>query len=156
MPLIQSDLADALAAIYASLPPVEESAERMAEAYGDYVQTAVFGGAVPVVTGLHKDAMKATLLAAIDPPIIGLPATMAAAWAAALTVFWAAMPVAGLGVAGVSEGCPGASDAIGPITGVYANLANTPESCGAGVAAALQTATETVTAMVSGVSEPLA
>lgn len=148
MPLDQPGLASALAAIYAALPDAEPSAEQMAQAYADYAMTGTFGGGIAVVTGVHKDAFKATMLAAIDPPIIGLPATIGAAWAAAVTAFWTLMPIAG-GAVGVSDGIPGASSLVGSLSAVYANLANTPEVCGAGVAAALHTATMTVTATVT-------
>lgn len=149
MALIKTQLASDLADLYAALPPTaEEAAERMADAYADYAQLGTFGGGLPVVTPAHRDAMKATILAAIDPPIIGLPATIAAAWAAAVTVFWTAMPVAGAAV-GTSDGCPGASSLTGSLTPIFANLANTPVSCGNAVADALDTATKTTTATVT-------
>ena len=149
MPLIAATLKSALGDIFANMPATADAAaEAMANAYADYAQLGTFGGGLPVVTSAHRDAMKATLKAAIDPPLIGLPATIAAAWASAVSVFWTAMPVAGATV-GVSDGCPGASSLTGTLQPIFANLANTATSCGNGVGDALDAATKTVTATVT-------
>lgn len=149
MPLDKSTLASTLQDIFERMPPTaDECAEALAEAYADYALTGTFGGGLAVVTGAHRDALTSVLLAAIDPPLIGLPATIAAAWAAGVTAFWLAMPVAGA-VVGVSNGCPGASSLTGSLTTLFANLANTAASCANGLADALDVATKTTTATVT-------
>lgn len=149
MPVIQADLAAALKAIFESMPPdPDQCAEAMANAYADYCETAIFGGCFPVITGVHRSALKAVLYAAIADPALGLPNKMSQAWATGVDAFWTAMPVANLTAAGITNGCPGASSLTGTLTAVFGNLANTTETCANGVAAALDTATATVEAHV--------
>lgn len=155
MPLIQADLGDALAAIFANYPASPEAcALAMADAYIDYASSGAFGASVPVLTGDHRDALADVLLVAIELPALGLPATIAAAWAAGLAALWAAVPVVGLQI-GATAGCPGAGSIIGSLTAVYANLANTAQTCGDGTAAALHSATLTVTANVAPPPSPV-
>lgn len=147
--LDQSALSDSLEAIFASLPPTPaECAAQLAQAYVDYAGAGTFGASLPTLDDDRRDAMAATLEGAISDPAVGLPATFAAAWASALTVFWTAVPVAGPQL-GVTNGCPGASSLTGSLTGVLANLANTAETCASGMASAIHAATMTVQATVS-------
>ena len=147
MALDVTQLGNDLAAALATLPPSkEDAAMAISQCYLDYAQNGTFGASVPVLDNTYRDAMAATLAAALGLP--GLAATAAAAYAAAVTTFWAVVAVAGPQV-GTSNGCPGASALTGAIAAVFANLANTYATCGAGMAAALHTATLTVTATVS-------
>lgn len=149
--LVKANLESDLAAVFEAMPasPVLAAAA-LAKAYVDYAKAAAatFGLAAAVVTDEHEEEFAATLLEAIELPALGLPATFAAAWAAAVGAFWTLMPVAGAW-AGTTPNCPGASSLTGSLTTVFANLANTPASCAASLATELDTATKTVTANVA-------
>lgn len=147
MALDVSKLGSALADVFANMPTSkDEAAKQIAQAYYDYASGGLFGASVPTLSSSQRDAMAGTITLGLTVP--GLPMTIAAAFAAALTVFWIAVPVAGPQV-GATAGCPGAASLIGSLPAVFLNLANTPETCGVGVAAALHTATMTVTASVA-------
>lgn len=148
MPLNQTLLKNALQDIFENMPATAaECAGAMAVAYADYAETGIFGASLPVIDSDRIDAMASVLEVALEP-LAGMPAVISAGWAAAVTVFWLAVPVVGAQV-GVTVGCPGASSLTGSLTSVFANLANTAESCASGVASALHTATATVTATVA-------
>lgn len=149
MALDKPGLTSDLQAILESMPPTaSDAAEAMANAYGTYAQTGQAGAGLPVVTPAHKSALKATLLAAISNPLIGLPATFAGAWGNGVDTFWTGMPIAGA-VSGSTAGCPGKGALIGSLSGVFANPLNTAAICAAGMANALDTATKTVIATVA-------
>lgn len=147
--LDQQALADALAQLFASHPPTpQEAAAGMADAYRDYAEAATFGASAVVIADELRDGVYELLLAAIEDPLVGLPATFAAAWVSALTLFWLAVPVVGAQV-GVTTGCPGAGSIPGTLVAVLANPSNTVETGANGLATALHTATMTVQASVS-------
>ena len=149
MTLDPGALADALEELFARLPETAaDAAEGMAAAYFDYASAGMFGASVPQLTSTHRDALAATLLTAIAIPAAGLPATIAGAWSAGVTAFWPGVPVVGA-QAGATVGCPGAAALAASLTAVFANLANTAESCALSLAAALHGATMTVTASVT-------
>lgn len=149
MTLDPSTLSSALAELLAGLPETAaDAADGMAAAYFDYASAGMFGPSTPVLTSAHKDALAATLLSAIAVPAAGLPATIAGAWSAGVAAFWLAVPVAGP-MAGATVGCPGAASLVASLTVVFANLANTAESCALSLATALHAATLTVTANVA-------
>ncbi len=154
MPLDPSALASALQTLFESMPSSKEAAALgIANAYRDYVSTALFGSSVPVIIDDMRDAMASTLVASF-----GAAPAVANAFGAALTTFWAAVPVVGAQV-GVTAGCPGASSVPGTLVPVFTNLANTHATFAAGIASALHTATMTVTANVSpppGTTLPIA
>jgi hypothetical protein len=147
--LSQSGLASALEAVFVALPAdAATAAADLAQAYYDYALDGLFGASTPTLTTSHRDAMAATLEAAISVPVSGLPATFAGAWSAAVATFWTAVPVAGAQT-GATNGCPGAASLTGTLTTLFANLANTAATCAASLAAALHTATLTTTATVA-------
>lgn len=143
MPLGVS-LASDLQTILEASNTLQEAADQFAQAYYTYASTGLFGASIPVILPFMRDAMAATLAISLEP-IAGLPVTAAAAWSAAVTVFWTGVPVAGASGAGVTTGCPGAGAITGGMSAVFANLANTYATCAAGMASVLQTATLTVT-----------
>lgn len=147
--LDQSSLASELTDVFEALPETAEAAAlALANAYRAYAADGAFGASSPVILDVQRDAMKSTLFAAIEDPTVGAPATIAAAWSAAVTAFWIGVPVTGPQT-GATVGCPGASALVGSLTPVFANVANTAEMCANGLAAALHTATMTVTATVA-------
>lgn len=147
MPLDQNALADAIEAIYADFPETaSDAAEALAGAYADYALQGVFGASTLAPIGTEEPALFATLGASLVLP--GAAAVHAAAWSAGVGTFWAAVPVVGV-QAGTTAGCPGAAALTAGLTTLFLNLANTPETAAAGLAAALHTATQTVTANVA-------
>lgn len=151
MALVSADLASSLASVFASMPASPAAAaEALAGAYFDYAKLGNFGGGIPLLPALEakRDALKTTLEAAIGNPLVGLPATFAAAWASGVATFWTGVTVAGA-TSGTTNGCPGASSLTGSLSAVFANLLNTPTTCAAGMALALDTATKTTTATVT-------
>ena len=147
MALNSSALVSDIAAIFEAMPAdKEEAALKIATAYKTYAVGGMFGASVPTITNAMRDTMKATLATGLTVP--GLPPTVAAAFAASVAAFWIAVPVVGA-QSGATTSCPGAAALVGSLTAVFANLANTAQSCGAAVGAALHTATLTVTATVS-------
>lgn len=147
MPLGTSLTSDVLALFNSSPATAHDAAVGLAQAYYNYVSGALFGLSLPVITTAMRDAMQATLETGLAVP--GAPPTIAGAYGASLSAFWAAVPVAGGSGTGTTAGCPGASAAIGALTAVFANIANTASSAAAGIATALQTATLTVTATLT-------
>jgi hypothetical protein len=149
MTLNVSSLSALLGDLFAGMPAsASAAAEGMAQAYFDYASAGTFGASTPQIPGVNKSAMASTLLAAIATPATGSPATIAAAWATALSAFWIGVPVVGA-QAGATVGCPGAAALTATLTIVFANLANTASSCAQSLAASLDTATKTVTASVA-------
>jgi hypothetical protein len=147
MALNPASLGADLGAVFAAMPPTpQECAEKIAKAYMAYAKAANFGASLPVIPSVNESAMAATLAAGLVSP--GLPPIAAAAFSVAVTVFWIAVPVVGAMV-GVTVGCPGAASLTGSIPVVLLNLANTPETCGLGIAMALHSATMSVTANVA-------
>lgn len=155
--LIEADLSDDLIALFASFPPSKEDAAlAIANAYHDYVELHLFGGSHALLIGAFRDAMATTLEIGLSVP--GAPPTIANAIATAVDVYWGGLvpvPVAGLSGSGEVAGCPGKSDLQTALTGIFANLANTAETAGADIAAALHTATLTVEADISGSMVPI-
>lgn len=153
MALDVSALTDDLVAVFEAMPPSkEEAALAIAQAYLDYASDGQFAASAAVPTNAHRDAMAGTLATGLTVP--GLPATIAAAFAASVATFWAAVPVVGA-QSGATTGCPGAAALTGVLSAVFANLVNTAATCGASVASALHTATQTVQAAVSPGPTPL-
>lgn len=147
--LDQNALKTSLENVFASMPANPgAAAAALASAYADYADDGLFGTSTTTIDSDRIDAMASTLEQAIDNPLLGAPATFAGAWAAAIATFWTTVPVVGTQV-GATTGCPGASSLTGSLATVFANLANTAETCAAGIAAALHSATQTVTATVS-------
>ncbi len=149
MPLGTS-LADDIQAVFDSQPAtLIIAADGLAAAYLNYVQGCTFGASVPVppLGSTQQNAMAGTLATALALP--GIPATPAAAYAAALGVWWAVVPCVGGSGTGNTAGCPGAGAAVAILAAVFANLANTAASAALGIATALQTATLTVVATLT-------
>lgn len=123
-----------------------DAGSKLAKAYFNYAGGAVFGPNLPTLTG-RDAALGTTLGGSLAVP--GLPATHAAAWGAGLAVFWAAVPVAGGGQAGVTAPPTGAAALVAALTTLYGNTANTAASAAQGLADALDTCTKTVIATVA-------
>lgn len=149
MTLNSSAFANALEATFASLPETAaDAADALAQDYYDYASAAIFGSSTPTLAPALQAAFASTLLGAIAAPASGSPATFAAAWATAVAAFWVGVPVTGA-QSGATVACPGASSLTVSLTIVFANLANTAATCAQALAAALHTATMTVTAAVA-------
>lgn len=147
MPLNPAKLSGALIPIFQAFPASkEEAARQIADAYRNYCGDGLFGASVPVLTDIMRDAMATTLAIGLTVP--GLPPTIAGAFAASVSTFWIAVPVVGA-QSGVTNGCPGAGAIAGALTAAFANLANTPQTIALAIAAAMHSATLTVTANVA-------
>lgn len=148
MALSLSSLSGALVDVLsAALPSVGEVAGALADAYVEYAAAGQFGASGLEIPPANRDALAATLEAALDPSV-GTPATFGAAWAAALTTFWVGIPVVGA-QAGATVGCPGAAALVTTIAAAVTNPVNTTEQAASAIAAALHAATQTVTAAVA-------
>lgn len=146
MPLSLVSLTSSMVSVFASMPGTPSAAaDALAAAYYGYAQGAEFGGSFPTLTTAHRDAMAVTLRAAISVPELGTPVNFSGAWAASVATFWIGVPVVGI-LTGSTTACPGASSLTGSLTLIFANLLNTPDTCAAGLAGALHTATLTTTA----------
>jgi hypothetical protein len=129
-------------------PSAAAAADAMASAYDDYASGAMFGASTPQILPTAKDAMAATILAAIATPETGSPASISGAWASGVAAYWLGVPVVGA-QSGATAGCPGAASLTASLSAVFANTANTAAICAQGMAAALHAATMTVTATVA-------
>ncbi len=125
------------------VPPASTTAaaEALAQAYYDYCSTATFGASIPVITTAQRDAMAATVAAALSA---GIFATSAAAVSAGVAAFWTGVPVAGGSGVGATTGCPGAGAIPAGLLAVGVTFPATTAIAAAGFAAVLQTATLTV------------
>jgi len=146
--LNKNDLASDLQDAFASMGTAAACASALATAYGDYAADGVFGSSVPTIFGAKVTAMASTLLAAMSNPATGSPANFGAAFASALSAFWALVPVTGGSGSGATGGCLGAAAAGTAIAGVVSNTANSAADAASGIADALDTATKTVTAVL--------
>lgn len=147
MALNQTTLSDGIEAVFASQPATaSDAATALADAYHAYAGGALFGASTPTLTTSMRDAYASTLLGAISDPLVGLPATLAAAWGAATVAYWTAVPVTGA-QAGVTV--PPTVPAAAGISATLANVANTESVAAAGIALALHTSTLSVTATVA-------
>lgn len=106
MPLGTTLAAD-IQAVWDSPPAsIDDAASGFAQAYYDYCSGATFGLSLPVITTVQRDAMHATVFAALSANLF---VTSAAAVSAGVAVFWTGVPVAGASGAGTVPGCPGAA-----------------------------------------------
>jgi hypothetical protein len=151
MALDSGGLIAALAAVFQAFPPTSATcASGMAAAYTAYASAGMFGSSTIVVTGANTSALEGLLLAAIAVPLTGNPASFGAAWAAGLTAFWTAPPIAVTGgQTGVVTAIPGAPAVAGAITAAAAVLGNTAPGFAAVLGGVLHTATLTTTATVA-------
>jgi hypothetical protein len=146
MALVVATLQAALTKIFKSYPSSpKDCADQMSQAYADYAAAGQAAGEPIILTGSEKTLLAATLLQAISVPAVGNPATLAAAWSVGYTAFWMAPPVACVtpfpGIVTLATGAPAL---ISALTACFANLTNTPETCAATMAAALDVATKLV------------
>jgi hypothetical protein len=149
MALSQSALAAALEDVFGAADlTAGEVAELLAAAYADYASEGRFGTSEPEITELQVGALEGPLAGALTDPAAGAAATFAAAWGAGLAAFWLGVPVVGA-QAGATVGCPGAASAPTAIAAAVSNPGNTAATAAQGIAAALHTATQTVTASVA-------
>lgn len=129
MPL-GTNLAADLQAVWDAPPAsINAAATGAAQAYYDYAAGAIFGASLPVITTAQRDALAATLEAALTPQIM---ATAAAAWAAGLTAFWTGVVCAGASGAGPVTPPPGAA---GVPAGLIATALTFPITTAIGAAA---------------------
>ncbi len=130
------------------IPPtsISDAANGFAQAYYDYTSGALFGTSLPVLTTAHRDAMAATVFAALSAQVF---ATSAAAVSAGVTAFWTAVPCAGASGAGNTNGCPGAGAIPAGLLAVGVTFPVTTAIAAAGFAAVLEVATATVTATLT-------
>lgn len=141
MPLGTNLAADLKAAW--DVPPASqhEAAVALAQAYYDYCSAATFGASLPVILPVMRDAMAASVEAALA---VGIFATSAAAVSLGVNTFWTGVPVVGGSGAGTTTGCPGAGSIPAGLLAVGATFPPTTAIAAAGFAAVLQTATLTV------------
>ena len=123
-----------------------DAAKKMASIYDQYAQLAMAGPSLPAFTGLEKGRLESLLLAALAVPLVGAPPLIAAAWANGMLAYWNTPPVPFVGpaVAGAVTLAVGCLSAIAPLTVVFSNPFNTPESAAVQIASALDIATRTV------------
>ena len=147
MPLGTNLSADVKAVFDSSPASAQAAANALAAAYHSYCSGAQFGASLPTLTTAQRDAMAATLAAALTVP--GLPATAAGAYGTALTAYWTSIPVAGGSGTGVTTPPTGTAAMVGALTACFLNLANTKGSAAASIATALDTCTRTVIATLT-------
>jgi hypothetical protein len=123
-----------------------DAGQKLAKAYFDYAGAAMFGSCVPTVTG-RDSALATTLGGSLTLP--GAAATHAAAWGAGLATFWASVPVAGAGQAGVTAPPAGAAALVTALTTLFSTTGNTASAAAQGLSDALDTCTKTVLATVA-------
>lgn len=139
-----SNLASDIQGVFDSHPADPTTAANgLALAYYNYVSGSKFGLSAPVLPTALRDAMAATLAAGLALP--GLAATAAAAYGGALATFWTGVAVAGASGAGSVAGCPGSTACIATLTAGFLSFPATSALAAAGIAAALATATLTIT-----------
>lgn len=149
MALSQSALAAALTATLSNTSATPAScASAMASDYYSYATAGMFGSSAVAIPPANQSAMASTLLAAISSPVTGNAGTFAAAWAAAVALFWTGVPVTGA-QSGATVGCPGAATLSGTLLPILTVTNGTAASAASGIAAALHAATLTVTAAVA-------
>lgn len=149
MALSQDSLAAALTATLSNTEATPEGcANAMASDYYTYAAAGTFGSSAVAIPPANQSAMASTLLAAISSPVAGSAGTFAAAWAAAVALFWTGVPVTGA-QSGATVGCPGAALLSGSLLPILTVTAGTAASAAGGIASALHAATMTVTAAVA-------
>jgi hypothetical protein len=147
MPL-GTNLATDLQAVWDSNPPtVHDAAVGAAQAYYTYASGALFGLSVPInLTTAQRDALAATLEAALTPMVM---ATAAAAWAAGLTAFWTGVACAGASGAGPVIPPPGAAGVPAGLIAIAVTFPPTTAIGAAGFAAVIDAATRTTQATLT-------
>lgn len=149
MALSQSSLATDLKAVFDALPATAaDAAAALAAAYHSYAGAGRFGTSAPTLSAARRDAMATTLLGAIATPATAVPAGLAGAWATALSAYWNAAPVTGAQT-GTTAPPIGSAGIVAPLTTLFANTANTSQTCANSLAASLHTATTGVSATVT-------
>ena len=119
-----------------------EAANNIASAYEQYALTATAGPGMLVSPGPARAAMAQPLAAAFSMSP-GVPATVAAAYAAMLTSFWGAATFVGPGP-GIAAPPIGVGVLIPLVTTILLNTNNTAASYAQQMATALDTCTKTV------------
>lgn len=120
-----------------------EAANNIASAYEQYALTGM-AGAFPLVSpGPGRAAMAGPLIAAFSMSP-GVPATVAAAYAAMLTSFWGAAQFVGPSGPGIAAPPVGVGVLIPLVTTILLNTNNTAASYASQMATALDTCTKTV------------
>jgi len=151
MPLFPNTMISAFLPLFQNGTPASaDAAKRMATAYTAYCQTAVFGGTLPIFTGLEEQLLETTLLVALTAPI-GLPGLFSNAWQIGIKAFWLTPPIltASLAASGQVGAMPGADSVAGQLTALFANPLNTAELAATELALTLDSATRTLTAVVT-------
>ena len=122
-----------------------DAADALAELYADYAGDGTFAASSLVIDGPRVDAFAATLAGGLvaSPD----PTAFLTALSSGLATFWTGAVVAGP-QNGATVGCPGAASLPAALAAMLA-VPNDRESAASGLAAALHTATQTVTALVS-------
>lgn len=153
MALDSAGLEDALLELFESASQTpHDAAVSFADVYATYAADGAFGANTYAIDGPRESALATTLEGGLV--VSPAPAGFLAALAAGVNTFWTTLPVgpptgAGPQTGATTAGCPGAASLPASLAALMANPANTPEVAAAGYAAALHTATLTVTATVS-------
>lgn len=156
MALSQTDLKNALKKVLDTAQSTPAAAATaMANAYHDYAKAGRVGAeGVPTLPDAKRDALATTLGAAIADPHLGLPGKLAAAWASGVAAYWTGVAVVGVTQSGSITDVTSASSLSGPLATVFGNLANSTETCAAGMAAALHAATAAPSGIKATVAPP--
>ena len=123
------------------------AASALAAAYHTYATAGRFGTSIPTLPTAKRDAMAATLTAALVPAS-GSPASFANAWASALTVYWTGVAVTGTQT-GTTTPPTGGAALIASLTALFASYPATASACASGLSSALDTCTKTTIATVT-------
>lgn len=161
MPLIKASMTQAFLEMAQRKPKDRaEVARKWASAYDSYASLAMTGNGGAAITAGKKSALEATLLAVLSIPI-GVPVTVASAWAAGLAAYWGGMPFTPGAVPnppftlpGVASPPAGAAALVPALTALYATP--NPENVFAEMqATALDAATRTVTVVFGPLVVPV-
>jgi hypothetical protein len=152
MALDAGALEDALFSALGETPDTAaEAADNLANAYAGYASDGTFASSTVTIDGARINALAATLAAGLVPAPV--PATFLAALASGVATFWTGAPVVGV-QSGATVGCPGAASLPAALAAALA-VPNDRETAAQVLAAALHTATLTVTAAVVPDPTPL-
>jgi len=152
MALDDDALEDAiLAFLESTADDATAAADALAELYAEYAADGMFSASTVTIDGARESALAATLAGGLVPS--PSPATFLAALASGIATFWTGAPVVGA-QAGATVGCPGAASLPAALSAALA-VPNDREAAASTLAAALHTATLTVTAAVVPDPTPL-
>ena len=147
MPLVVAKLSKSLQDVFNSEPSNGIiAAQKLAQAYQDYANSAMAPPGKPIFTGAEVLALSGALAGALSDPLTGSAAKIANGWMTGLNAFWLAPPVPFVGgpASGVSTVITGIGSVVPSLTAIFSNIKNTTAMAAQQIATVLDTVTKTV------------